>query len=576
VIRRLLARRLGTVARVLLVAVLSIVVMLRIVGPASAEYATIEGSGSTWAYGIIQQWVADVSASGMQVTFNPNGSSQGRKDFANTVTDFGDSDIPYQGIDPTTGQADSSTRPYAYLPVVAGGTAFTYQVMVAGKKVDNLRLSGETIAKIFTNQITNWNDPEITKENGGHALPSLPITPVVRSDGSGATAQFTLWMAKEYPSIWGPYNGGHVALTSLYPREGRQIAANGDDGVMNTVTSANGNGTIGYTEYSYPVNANFPVVYVENAAGYYVQPTQYNVAVALTQASINGCNSSGTCSPTGISPNDYLTQNLDKVYTYKDPRSYPVSSYSYMIIPTSSTDSRMTVAKRQTLADFLTYSLCTGQSKAGNFGYSPLPLNLVKAAFSQLEKLGPDAQGGAVAGVNVSNPSANLATCDNPTFVKGNLAANHLAQIAPQPAACQKATAVPCGLGTVVPGTPSGNGGGDKAPTTGNNAPSSAESSTPATGTGGAAPPGAPQSGGKVPSGNAGTGAVDPTTGQTVGDGSTTDDSVTATANATDLAANRQGDDKLFGAVTVIELIALVMLPGLYVAFRRRMKGGAR
>ncbi|HEX4427632.1 MAG TPA: hypothetical protein VHZ96_00025, partial [Frankiaceae bacterium] len=54
----------------------------RAVDPASAEYAEIEGSGSTWAYSIIQQWVADVSAQGMQITFNNNGSSQGRKDFS--------------------------------------------------------------------------------------------------------------------------------------------------------------------------------------------------------------------------------------------------------------------------------------------------------------------------------------------------------------------------------------------------------------------------------------------------------------------------------------------------------------
>ncbi len=142
-----------------------------------------------------------------------------------------------------THQQDSSTRPYAYLPVVAGGTAFTYQILVAGKKVTNLRLSGETIAKIFTNQITNWNDPAITKDNNGHALPSLPITPVVRSDGSGATAQFTLWMDKQYPSVWRAYNGAS-GLTSLYPRKGRQIAAAGDDGIMNTVSAATGNGTI--------------------------------------------------------------------------------------------------------------------------------------------------------------------------------------------------------------------------------------------------------------------------------------------------------------------------------------------
>ena len=63
----------------------------------------------------------------------------------------------------------------------------------------NLRLSGETLTKIFTNQITNWNDPAITKDNNGREFPSLPITPVVRSDGSGTTAQFTTWMDHEYP-----------------------------------------------------------------------------------------------------------------------------------------------------------------------------------------------------------------------------------------------------------------------------------------------------------------------------------------------------------------------------------------
>jgi phosphate transport system substrate-binding protein len=551
--RRHLTRRASALLRVLVVVLLSLAVSSRLVGPASAEYAEIEGSGSTWAYTIVQQWIADVSAAGMQVTFNNNGSSQGRKDFANSVTDFGDSDIPYQGVDPVTHQSDSSQRPYAYLPVVAGGTAFTYHLTVAGKLVNNLRLSGETIAKIFTNQITNWNDPQITKENGGHALPSLPITPVVRSDGSGATAQFTLWLDHEYPSIWRPYNGAS-GLTSLYPRKGRQIAASGDDGVMNTVDSAAGNGTIGYAEYSYPLNAHYPVVYVENKAGYYVQPTQYNVAVALTKARIN----MQKTLPNGQPNIDYLTQELDDVYTFNDPRSYPVSSYSYMIIPTSSTDQRMnSAAKRQTLADFLSYALCTGQSKAGPYGYSPLPLNLVQAAFGQVEDLGPAATPSPVPGVNIKNPSDNLASCDNPTFVKGNLAANHLAQIAPMPLPCQKATAQPCGDDQTPPGTPAGNGAKVSTKSTGS-------TTTPATPTG-TAPTGAPPP----------TAAPDPATGAVATTATAAAGATPATANAIEVSAQRSGDNRLFGAVAVAELVAIVLLPGGYVAWLRRRRGGA-
>ena len=59
-----------------------------------------------------------------------------------------------------------------------------------------------------------------------------------------------------------------------------------------------------------------------------------------------------------------------------------------MVIPTASDDPRMTTAKRQTLADFMYYSLCAGQTKAGPYGYSPLPLNLVQAGFEQIAKLG--------------------------------------------------------------------------------------------------------------------------------------------------------------------------------------------
>ena len=540
-------------------------VILFATAPAGAapEYAEIEGSGSTWAYGIIAPWIAQVqSAYGMQITFNQSGSSQGRKDFANGVTDFGDSDIPYQGVDPTTGQTDASTRPYAYAPVVAGGTAFTYHITAAGHLVNNLRLSGETLTKIFTNKITNWADPAITQENGGHALPSETIKPVVRSDGSGATAQFTLWMDKQFPSLWRPFNGGKAGLTSIFPRQGSQIAVAQDAGVMNTIKGSGGEGEIGYTEYSYPLQAHYPVVYVENRSGYFVQPTQYNVAVALTQASIVGCNNNGTCSPNGVPASTYLTQDLDRVYTYQDKRTYPLSSYSYMVVPASKTDQRMTVPKRQTLADFLSYSLCTGQRLAGPYGYSPLPLNLVKAAFGQIEKLGPAAQGGAVAGVHVKNPSANLATCDNPTFVKGDLSANHLAQVAPMPLACQKATSQPCGAGTVAPGTngstsSTSDPGGTTTGKSGSTEPqgSTANGGTP---TGGTGPPG---SGTPVTSGDGTT---------TSADGTLTTAATTPTA--TELAA-QSSDTSIWGWTAVIELLVIVLLPGLYVAWLRRQKG---
>ena len=183
----------------------------------AAAHALVNGSGSSWAENAVNQWVADVNSEGIQVVYNPDGDAQGRQDFANGVSDFSVTSDGYQGKDPVTGVSDTSNgRPYVYLPIAAGGTSFPYQIKYDGQQVENLRLSGQTLAKIFTNQITNWDDPEITKDNNGHALPSLPITPVVQSEGSGATQQLTSYFATEFPSIWQAYSG-QATPTEYFP-----------------------------------------------------------------------------------------------------------------------------------------------------------------------------------------------------------------------------------------------------------------------------------------------------------------------------------------------------------------------
>ncbi|WP_235503265.1 phosphate ABC transporter substrate-binding protein PstS [Aeromicrobium sp. Root495] len=507
---------------------LSITVLLASERPADAAYAQIEGSGSTWSKLIVDQWISDVSANGIKVVFTGNGSSAGRRAFAAGTSDFGITEVPYQGSGAQGGDdPPPKNRSFAYLPIVAGGTAFTYQVRVNGKQVKNLRLSGETIAKIFTNKITNWNDPAITKDNNGTKLPSLQIIPVHRSDGSGTTAQFTTWLNSEYSSLWKPFFG-RSGITSYYPSKGRSIGANGSDQVMNTISAAQGNGTIGYVEYAYPVRKSYPVVKVLNKAGYFVEPTQYNVAVALTKARLN----------------QDLTQNLTGVYRGDDSRTYPLSSYSYMLLPTGAKDKRMSTSRRQSLADFMFYSLCEGQSKAGKFGYSPLPLNLVQAGFDQLGKL-------KKADKNVNLENRSVTQCNNPTFVAGNLKANKLAQVAPKPADCDKLGAGPCTTGTGA------------APTSVSDAKNG----------GGAAGGTGPDGGDDAASGGA---EVDPDTGLPVGSAAQ-GGGAASVAVQTELVAGRAGDDKVFGALAVAELLAIVVAPGLvavYLSRRTRRRTG--
>jgi phosphate transport system substrate-binding protein len=537
-------------------------------GSASAadSHAQIDGSGSSWAAIAVGQWVADVNSQGLQVDYTASGDAQGRQDFANRTSDFAVTSLGYQGRDPVTGVDDTSqNRRYAYLPIAAGGTSFPYQIKVGGKQIRNLRLSGETLTKIFTGVITNWNDSEITKDNNGHRLPSLPIIPVVQSEGSGATAQLTRYFATEYQSIWHAFSG-LTGLTEYYPsaKSGSlQIAQNGSNGAMNYVSSHAGNGSIGYVEYSYALAQNYPVAKMLNTAGYYTLPTQYNVAVALEAAQINMDRSSPS----------YLLQNLDHVYTNPDPRTYPLSSYVYEIEPTgtNSQDSKLTDAKRQTIADFTYYSICQGQKEIGPIGYSSLPVNLVEAGFGQLNKL-------KTAQPSLDLTKRNVTTCDNPTFVKGHPNSNYLAQIAPKPPACDKVGAGPCAAGV----TPNGAG---TDPTKSGTVPGSTNPSGGSTSQGGSNGNGNSGNGsgngngtGKG-SGNAGstksTTKIDPTTGQAEASGAdNADEPVTVPAG---LAGYRSSHlTRVLAPLAVLLLIVALVLPPVVasrMAARRRGTG---
>jgi ABC-type phosphate transport system substrate-binding protein len=504
-----------------------------IAGPAAAalagttSYQAISGSGSSWSSVALSQWAENLRANGIVINFNPDGSAAGRADYMAQQVDFAASDPPFRnGTDPfDTGGAEHPDVGYSYVPDTAGGTAFMYHLAVGGHLITNLRLSGQTIMKIFTGQITNWDNPEITHDYG-QQLPSIPIVPVIRSDGSGATYFFTRWMAHMFPAQWNAFcsrvSNGRVGTasnpcgqTEFYPQFQGAVAQDGSNNVATYVTASYGQGAIGYDEYAYALNSHYPVVAMLNPAGYYVLPTASNVAVALTQAQINEDQSSP----------DFLQQDLDDVYTYTDPRSYPLSSYSYLIVPRqgSTVPSDFTDGDGTTLSTYIDYFLCAGQQYSAELGYSPLPLNLVEGGLLQ-SSLIPG---------HVQTPSL-ASGCDNPTLKDGKLV---VLQDAPEPSPCQKAgTPLDC---QVVDGKAAAAGA------------QAAPSNSP--GAGGSALTGTGQTG-TAQTGQAAV-AAGPVTGQAV-----------------NLAA-ADGNPAVFGTLTVAGiLVAVAIPPVIYAMIRRRRR----
>ncbi|HEY7324373.1 MAG TPA: substrate-binding domain-containing protein [Streptosporangiaceae bacterium] len=397
--------------------------------PASAAaFVPINGAGSTWSFNAINGWITRVSSIGMAVTYQPVGSASGRQEFAAGTTDWAVSEFPY-GVQDGSNVDPPPARGYTYMPDTAGGIALMYNLQIGGTRVTNLRLSGAVIAGIFTNQITVWNDPRIAADNPGLTLPAERIIPVVRSDGAGATWPFTQWMSATEAAAWVPYcavvGRSPCTPTAAYPVQAgtNMVGQAGDLGVSGYVSQPTAEGAIGYTEYATALESGFPVAKVLNAAGYYTAPTPDNVGVSLLQAQVN------------TNPSDplYQTEDLSKVYSDSDPRTYELSYYSYMILPTTLT-APMTTAKGYTIGAFGQYLLCQGQQQVNALGYAALPINLVEDGFSQLRTV-PGSQLPA-------DTSAELQSCDNPTFAPDGT--NLLASYAPNPPACDQQGPTQC------------------------------------------------------------------------------------------------------------------------------------
>ena len=521
--------RMPSAGRTIAVAITAALASLAPLSPALAssveQYTAISGSGSSWSSVALLQWAQTLRADGIVINFNPDGSAAGRADYMDQQVDFAASDPPFRnGTDPfDSSGAEHPQVGYSYVPDTAGGTAFMYHLDVGGKLITNLRLSGETIMKIFTGQLTNWDNPEITKDYG-RQLPNLRIIPVIRADGSGASYFFTRWMAHEVPAQWNAFcakvSHGRVkppcGQTEFYPQFPGSVAQNGSNNVATYITASYGQGAIGYDEYAYALNSHYPVVEMLNPAGYYVLPTASNVAVALTQAQIDE-------EPDSV---NYLQQNLDNVYTFTDPRSYPLSSYSYLIVPRTGTKvpANFTPADGKTLSTYIDYFLCAGQQYSAELGYSPLPLNLVEGGLGQSSKI-PG---------HVPTPSLSSG-CDNPTIKDGKLV---VLDDAPQPSPCDKVgEPLNCTVvhGKAVTGTASGEA--TTGPSTGPGAGTTAAATA-------AAAPGA-ASGADPPAG--------PVTGVVVN------------------VASTSGNSTVLGTLTALEILVVVAVPpAVYALLRRR------
>lgn len=395
--------------------------------PAGAS-PSMQSTGSSFASVAIQQWVGQsATLFGLNINWQVSSSVVGLNNFGQNQIDFAASDIPYSAQQSTY----YPNQPYQYLPDVAGGLAFMFNLNGAnGQQITNLNLNPSLIGKIFFGEITKWNDPAIVAANPQLSgfLPSQNIIPVYRSDASGENYLLTDYLLHQdradvvaAQTAFQSGNPGQPTATWPVPSASAQydpnkypgwpagypVGESGSDNAANYVSALSSVGSITFVETAFAKEHHFPVASLLNASGATVQPTSLNVATALVTALLHAD----------------LTQDLSQVYVNVQPNAYPLSAYSYLVAPCSpglatgqqsqcaggpGTTSPFSSGKGQALGQFAAFLACAGQEKMATLGYSPLPPVLVQADFNAIGRMNGGQQ----------PPSPTASNCKNP-YVDG-------------------------------------------------------------------------------------------------------------------------------------------------------------
>jgi phosphate transport system substrate-binding protein len=201
---------------------------------------TLNGAGASSQEAAQQAWQAGFQSANPDVTVNydPIGSGGGREQFISGGVDFAGSDAYLEDEEGELGQA---TKRCGSEPIEVPNYVSPIAVIYNVEGVDDLQLSGETLAKIFAGEITSWDDPAIAEDNPDAKLPSANITAVHRADDSGTTDNFTAYLDSVAKDIW---TYGEVGEWPIKKGE----AAQGTSGVVAAVK--NGSNTIGYADAS--------------------------------------------------------------------------------------------------------------------------------------------------------------------------------------------------------------------------------------------------------------------------------------------------------------------------------------
>jgi len=318
---------------------------------ANAQNAVVlVGSGSSVPAPLYTRWAQeyDKRSPNLQMRYLPVGTSEGIKQISHGAGDFAAGEAQLTEKERKEGNLIE-------LPAVLIGIVPIYNVPDIHRE---LRLSGEVLASIYLGDIKTWNAPQIAKLNPDVALPSLPIQVIIRPPGKGSNYVFTDFLSKVSPKF--------RSLVGVTPSPKWPVGESAERS-SDMADKVKGNpGSIGYVEYQYALKAGVSQASVLNSAGRFVKASNESLVAACTSSEAPRWNNF-SASLTNAAGAD----------------SFPITSFTWIYLRTSSSDSARAVA----LGDLWNWIYTDGQPFAAQEGYSQLPPPLLEAVRKKVKDL---------------------------------------------------------------------------------------------------------------------------------------------------------------------------------------------
>lgn len=313
----------------------------------------LNGAGSSAQEKAMEAWGVGFQGLNPDVTLNyaPLGSGDGRTQFVEGGTLFAGTDSYFSDDEgELTAANERCGTDIIEIPTYVSPIAVMFNL----DGVDSLDLDSDTIAQIFDQKITTWNDPAIADQNPDVELPDTAITTVHRQDDSGTTKNFTDYLGKASKS-WS------YEAEDAFPVKGG-VAAEGTSGVVAAVT--NGQGTIGYADDSQVKDAGLSVVSVKIGEEYVAPSAEAAAKVIAVSPAVEDRTETD------------MAVEVDRTTT--ESGAYPVILLSYLV----ACQTYDTAEDADLVKGFLSYVVSDeGQSAAAeNAGSAPLDADTASRA----------------------------------------------------------------------------------------------------------------------------------------------------------------------------------------------------